>query len=202
MDKEHEAGQDQRLDRAEAGIVDIKKIMADIMASLDAMGANIDIMQADIAHIKNDLGYLKSVRLESKLSRSIRSIAMHVFQLRPPKVIQSSYERMDATMQKMVEDAIDDDRLSYDEYIRLEQTDIILSARRKQDGSEVWIPLEASHTIMPKDVDRVKESAEILSRLLGVAIIPVAAGRSVPPNIQRRADSAGVETLVIGRDRL
>ena len=145
---------------------------------------------------------LKSVRLESKLSRSIRSIAMHVFQLLPPKVIQSSYERMDATMQEMVEEAIDDDRLSYEEYIRLEETDIILSARRKQDGSEVWIPIEASYAIRSKDVDRVKISAEILSRLLDVATIPVAAGRSVPPNIQRRADSAGVVTMVIGKDRL
>ena len=193
--KKQGAKRDQRLDRIEADIVDIKKTMAEMMGK-------IDVMQADIAQIKIDLGDLKGDRLESKLARNIRSIAAQRFQLRSPKVIQSSYELMDANLRSKLEEALNDDRISYEEYIRLEETDIILSARRKQDGSEVWIPLEASHTIGSEDVDRVKISAEILSRLLGVPIIPVAAGRSVPPNIQRRADSAGVETLVIGRDRL
>ena len=207
--KKQGAKRDQRLDRIEADIAEIKAIMAkmgakiDVMqADIDVMQADIDVMQADIAQIKIDLGDLKGESLEAKLARSIRPIAAQRFQLRSPKVIQSSYELMDANLRSMLDEALNDDRISSDEYIRLEETDIILSARRKQDGSEVWIPLEASHTIGSEDVDRVKISAEILSRLLGVAIIPVAAGRSVPPNIRRRADSAGVVALVLGKDLL
>ena len=213
---------DQRLSNIEADIVEIKADIAELreqgakrsdIAELREQGAkrderlsnieeDIKEIKKNMASIMDDTGFLKGMVLESNLALRIRSIAAQRFDLRRPRVMRSSFELMDEDLQDALDEALNDNRITRQEQVRIEATDIILSARRKQDGSEIWIVFEVSYTIGSEDIDRAKKSAEILSRLLGVSTVAAAVGRSIPPNILRRAESAGVEALTVNSHRV
>ncbi len=187
-----------------ADIAEIKAVLADLIEQGVARDERLDRMEADIADIKTqikqiniDMGVVKGVSLELSLARSIKSIASQRFGLRKARVMTSRVDVMDEDMEDTIDEALNEGRITNRQYVRIEKTDFILRARRKQNGSEIWVALESSYTIGSEDIDRAKESAAVLRVLYGVPVIAAVAGRSIPPNLEKRAESAGVQTMIV-----
>ncbi len=144
-----------------------------------------------------DMGDLKDIFLELLLARSIISIASQRFGLRRARVMTSCVDVMNEDMRGTIDEALSEGRISNQQYVRIEQTDYILRALRQQNGSEIWIALEASYTVGSEDIDRTKESAAVLGVLYGSPVIAAVAGRSIPPDLEERAELAGVQAMIL-----
>ena len=82
--------------------------------------------------------------------------------------------------------------------MRLKVTDLIMRARRKSDGAEVWVAAEASGTIDESDVSRAAESAVALGAVFGEDASAVVVGHRIRHEDRERAKTQGVMVLIEG----
>ena len=175
-----------RLDRIEA---DIREMKADIRR-----------LKTDVAELKSDVAELKGDSLEFKLPQRIRPFLSQKLALRGARIMQSALGPDQGNeLSEAVERAADAGVITDAEETRILATDLILRARRKRSQSQVWVAVEASHTIDGYDVDRAHESAGVLRRMFGEAPVAAVMGYAVRADDKRRAEELGVEVFVIER---
>ena len=100
-----------------------------------------------------------------------------------------------------IERAADEERITDSDEERLRVTDLILHARRKDDGAEVWIAVEASGTIGQDDVDRASQSAGGLQAAFEEDAVAVVVGYRIREEDRERAEADGVTVLVVEEPR-
>ncbi len=204
-----------RLDRIEADIremkVDIRRLKTDVaelktdVAELktDVAELKTDVAELktdDVAELKTDVAELKGDCLEFKLPQRIRAFLSQKLALRGTRSMQSALGlEMGNELSEAVEQAVDAGLLSDAEETRVLATDLILRARRKADRSTVWVAVEASHTVDGYDVERARESADILGRVFNTDSVAVAMGYGVRAGEQERADALRVDVFVVDR---
>jgi hypothetical protein len=98
----------------------------------------------------------------------------------------------------MLDDAIDEGQLTWDEREAILLTDIVLSGRRRQDGQDIYLAVEVSGGIREHDVERAVERAALLEKL-GRPVIPVVAGRRINDEVAQIAFEQGVWCVLGGR---
>jgi hypothetical protein len=98
----------------------------------------------------------------------------------------------------LLDEAIDEGRMTDDDRNAIMRTDIVLSGRRRQDGQEVYLVVEISGGIGPHDVDRAVERAALLEKL-GRPVLPVVAGRRIHEDAAALARVQGTWAAVEGR---
>ena len=76
---------------------------------------------------------------------------------------------------------------------------MIMKGFHRKTKKELWVAVEASSTVDFSDIDRAKESAEILSVVYGAAAEAVAAGYQIPESVQEYAKQNGVMVVRISR---
>ena len=81
----------------------------------------------------------------------------------------------------------------------MEQTDIMLSARRRDDQRAVQVAISLFQDIADDDVLLARERADTLSKIMGTPAVPVVIGSNIPPDQQELADSLGVATITTPR---
>jgi hypothetical protein len=80
----------------------------------------------------------------------------------------------------VLDDAVDENRLSRDDMARILHAGLILTGRRRHDNAEAYFVVEVSVEIDPHAVRRVIDRARSLAKL-GRPAVPVVAGRSITP---------------------
>jgi hypothetical protein len=98
----------------------------------------------------------------------------------------------------LLDDAIDDGRLTWDERVAILLTDLVMTGRRRQDGEDVYLLVEVSGRIEPYDVERAAERAALLEKL-GRPVVPVVAGRRIEADVADLAAEQGVWYALGGR---
>jgi|SRR5690625_2325276 len=133
--------------------------------------------------IDTAIGYVVERRYEERASAYFQPIAHRI------RVLDR------AARDDLVDDAIDDGRLTRDEARALRLADTI--ARGRRDGEIVHLVVEASFTVDEGDVDRAADRAGLLERLVG-ATIPIVAGEYIDEDAQRKAGEKGVWRVLDG----
>lgn len=98
----------------------------------------------------------------------------------------------------LLDDAVDEERLTAEERNAIMRTDIVLSGRRRDDGQEAYLLVEISAGIGPHDVERAVDRAALLAKL-GRATLPVVAGRRIHDDAAALARVLGAWVVVEGR---
>jgi hypothetical protein len=98
----------------------------------------------------------------------------------------------------MLDDAMDQGRLTEAEKNEILLADMVFSGRRRQDGAEARYVVEVSSVVDDHDVRRALNRAGLLARL-GQPAVPVVAGRSIMPDAAAYAQQNGVAQVVDGR---
>ena len=147
-----------------------------------------------------DVADLKGDCLEFKLPRRIRAFLSQKLGLRGARIMQSALglEQGDE-LTGALEQAAEAGAITDAEETRVLDTDLILCARRKRDRSTVWVAVEASHTVDGYDVDRARESADVLQRIFGADSVAATVGYGIQAGERHRAEALGVEVFVIDR---
>ena len=177
-----------RLDRVESDIAEIKGEIVVINTRLDRMEGDIEVVKTDVAVLKWD-------SLEVKLHRRVRAILSQRFGLRGSRVLQSLVQDTSPELFEPVEEASDNGIITDAQETRINSTDIIVRARKKSDGAQVWTAVEVSNSISRHDIERVRQSVEAMRAVFQQEALAVVAGYRIQG--QEQADSAGVYTILV-----
>ena len=182
-------GMPARLDAIEADVAEIKR--------------RVTTLERDMEILKSDVATLKVDSLEVKIPRSIRPYLSQKLALRRPRIMQSAVTvEPDRELRDAVYRAVDENVITVDQEDRIAMTDLILRARRRDDGMAiVWVAVEASNTVNRNDIERARESADALRAIFDRHSIGVAMGYAIREEELRLADTAGVNVFIVDESR-
>ena len=148
--------------------------------------------------IVKDLTELKDFNLERRLPLKVRLALARKLGLRRARVMQcllmpdSKNELIDP-----VYDACESGRITYADEYRIEETDLILRAKRSDGSGFAWVAVESSATVTLRDISLARESSNILEVVFGGNVVAAVCGYDIQPEDERRADEMGVAVLLI-----
>ena len=174
-------GMPARLDRIEKDIAELK--------------ADVTVLKADVTVLKTDVAYLKGSDLENRLHKKIRGMVGSAFALRRPHIVQSPVLEPAEDFLDRLEDALGAGLITDEQDARIEATDFILRARRREDGAAVWVAVEVSNTVHAKDIQRARATADALRSVFDMEALAVAAGYRIDARDAERAKASGVQYL-------
>ena len=199
-------GMPARLDRIEKDVAELKvdvaqlKVdMAEVKADVAELKADVaelktDVaeLKGDVAQLKGDVGYLRGSDLEIRLHRNLRSIVSQRLDLMRPRIMQSQLQEPINEFADEVFDAHRAGRINREQYRRIERTDFIMRARLLDTHAPVLVAVEASATVDAHDIERARESADVLATIFGMETIAVVSGYRIDPRDSARAEAADV----------
>ena len=177
----------------------------DLTVRLDVLTQRVDDLTAQIVEVvkvqkehSDKIGILIGDRLERRIATMLPPALSDRLGLRRTQI---AYHPMllpstDSGFSASVEDAADRGIITDEQELRLKVTDLIIRARRKSDGAEVWVAAEASGTIDKSDVERASESAAALRAVFDEDASAVVVGHRIRPEDQARAEAQGVVVLI------
>ena len=149
--------------------------------------------------IAGQLGYLTGAELEPEIVRILPSRLNRIYGLYRARVIRGRgvrSERADAFLDE-VEDAKLAHAISDGQGERIEETDMIVRARRREGRETIYIAVEASATIRQRDVTRAHDAAVALRVAFGAESAAVAVGYGIRSEDRLRAENLGVEVIIM-----
>ena len=183
-------------------VAQLKTDVAELKTDVAELKTDVAELKTDVAELKTDVGHLKGSDLEHRLHRRIRALISRALELRRPRVVQGPVQEPDKDFADQVEDALDGGRITDAQEARIEATDFILRAQRRNDrATVVWIAVEASNKVHAGDIERVRASADALRAVFGVDAVAVAAGYGIDAPDAARAKAAGVRYLQVSPPR-
>ena len=186
-----------RLDRIEKDIAELKADVAVLNANVAVLKTDVAVLKTDVAVLKTDVAHLKGSDLEHRLHRRIRPLISAALAVKRPHIVQSMVQDPDRDFVERLEEAVESGRITREQDIRIEATDLILHARRRDDRVPVWIAVEASNKVHANDIQRARATADALRAALDTEAIPVVASYAIDPPDVKRAKAAGVRHLPI-----
>ncbi len=134
--------------------------------------------------LTNRVDDLRGHLLEEKMARRLRQRLGRELGLRAVRVVWAGGryfqpQRRGEAFSDNLEQTLEDGRLTDDEVGRLLDTDLIVWTSRISDGATVYVAVEASGVIGVSDIDRARESADVLTKLYDAHTIPAVYGFSI-----------------------
>ena len=186
-----------RLDRIEQDIVELNENVSRLNSDVEVLKADVAELKVDVAELKVDVGHLKGDSLEAKLPRWIIPALSQGLSLRRARIVQGGYQATNEDFLESVESNLESGVISEHQAARIQLTDTIVRARKRDGGETVWVAVEASNKVHQEDITRCLEAADALRRVFGEEALPVVTGYSIDPPDKRRADGGGVVYLEV-----
>ncbi len=175
---------EQRFEEVERRLSNLESVLEAFMRSTEQRFQQIE---KRLDRVERDTGELKGYTLE--LRYYSRAPALFGYYVRKPKVVD-----LGQFLDKLRDQG---HTFSRDEWVKLSEIDVFLSARHPETGETLYLAVEVSWELYPDDVERAIERAEIL-RERGVNVYPALAGREITHEAQRSVVRQGILTLVDG----
>ena len=140
--------------------------------------------------LTTDVGELKG----SDLERRYRERPFAYFQ----RLIRQAHTLSGDELNAMLDRAVTAGQLTEEDVDEIVWADAIVRGRRREDGQEVFLVVEASWGVGPYDVQRADKRAKLLAKA-GVTTLPVVAGMWVTPDGEVAAQATRVWRVTNGR---
>ena len=183
--REGQARLEERVGRLEEGQDELREGQARLEDRMDRMDDTV--------------GHLVGAELEREVHANIVNIASRQLGLNRVRILQSKIVTRSAEFQDAIDDAEEQKLITEDQASHLEQSDVILAARRKNDRISVHVVAEVSGLIGERDIDRAWDRAKTLARIKRTPVIPAVIGGSVAPPQQETANQKGVTVIITSR---
>ena len=190
-------GMPARLDRVEKDIAELKADVAVLKADVAELKTDVAVLKTDVAVLKTDVADLKGSNLELRLHRKLRPLACRALALKRPHIVQSPIQETDREFLVHVEEAVENDVITEVQDDRIEATDFIMKAQRRNDPLPVWVAVEASNKIHAKDIERARATADALDAMFEGSALAVVAGYRIDPPDAERAKASGVRYVPV-----
>ena len=189
----------ERLGRLESDVAELKTDMTDVKADLSEMRDWRGQTTLRLDRIEGRLGNLEGAELERRVHSDIANIASRWLGLNRVRIMQSRIVARSPEFQDIIDDAEEQNLITYEQGDHLERTDIIVSARRRSDREPVHLAIEVSRTIGDHDIARANDRAQSLSAIFDTPAISVVVGGNISQPQQELADSFGVRAIILPR---
>ena len=166
----------------------------------DRMETRLDEIVETQKYMLDQLGHLTGAELEREIVRILPSRLNRMYGLYRARVIigRGVQSRHAEAFLDEVADAKLAAAITEEQRQRIEETDMIVRARRRQDSREyIYISVEASATIRQRDITRANDTATALRTAFGAESAAVAAGYRVRPEDRQRAEGMGVALVIL-----
>ena len=186
-----------------ADMVEVKADVKGLKADMVEVKADVKGLKGDVSDLQTKVGGLMGSDLERRILTLLPPLLSQRLGLRRTRTIHhpNLTPSLESAFIASIESAADETRITDSDEERLRVTDLILHARRKDDGAEVWIAVEASGTIGQDDVDRASQSAGALQAAFEEDAVAVVVGYRIREEDQARAEADGVTVLVVEEPR-
>lgn len=145
----------------------------------------------------NILGRVQGENLEFKLGFVLVTSFIQRMDMRKFKIMRSCFTPYRKVFLDKIYAAKDDGMLTLEQTRRILATDMIAVGKQISGKSDIWIAVEASCAIDENDIDRAKESADLLSLVYQTDSIPAAVGYDIPDQTRRYAEESDVEVILL-----
>jgi hypothetical protein len=157
---------------------------------MDALRETVQTLGEHVATLLIDVGDLKG----SNLERRYRERPFVYFQ----RLIRQAHTLSGDELNAMLDRAVREGQLTDEDIDEIVWADAIVRGRRREDGQEVFLVVEASWGIGPYDVQRAHQRAALLAKT-GVIALPVVAGTWMTPDGELAARGIKVWRVTNGR---
>ena len=178
--------------KVKADITELKTDVSQLKTDVSQLKTDVSQLKTDVSQLQTDVGYLRGSDLEIRLHRNLRSIVSQRLDLIRPRILQSQLQEPINEFADEIYDAFRERRINRDQYRRIEQTDFIMRAQLWDTRSAVLVAVEASATVDEHDIERARESADVLASVFGLETIAAVAGYRIDPRDSARAEAADV----------
>ena len=182
----------ERQDRTEGQLAEVIRIQNSLLTTQNEMLTTQNEM-------RDHIGELRGAELERQIVWILPTRLNLMYDLYRPRITQRRGDQTPYTQPFL--DEIEDARLasviSDEQWRRIQETDMIVQARRNQDQSVTYIAVEASATIRQSDIVRAKSAADALQEVFEVETESVAAGYRIRSEDRRRAEDMGVSIVIL-----
>ena len=191
-----------------ADVAELKTDMAEVKADVAELKTDVAELKTDMVGVHNSLsdmnnllGQLAGDVLEAKAYRRIRPRVVQNLELRQSRILHSQLQETADELFYPVRAALDGGLITMEQDDRIHETDIIMHAQRKDDLALVWVAIEVSNTIDRTDIERARQSADILRFVFQQESLAVAVGYRISQGDQERAAESGVQVVTIPESR-
>ena len=178
--REHAETTNRRLESLEAGQDELKQGQAQLQTTVNGM--------------RGDLGNLSGSLFQRRAANFAVRVARRDFHLRQTSLVHQADHVGDSTLKQMLDEAAEDASRDFNEdgAALVEQADAVI-AGKAPDGTEVYLLVEASITVLKDDVDRAKDRAELLQRAVGTTTHALVIGEAIADEAATQAKDRAVE---------
>ena len=188
--REHAETTNRRLESLEAGQDELKQGQAQLQTTVNGL-------QTTVNGMRGDLGNLSGSYFQRRAANFAVRVARRDFHLRQTSLVHHADHADhvgDSTLKQMLDDAAEDASRDFNEDAAalVEQADAVI-AGKAPDGTEVYLLVEASITVLKDDVDRAKDRAELLQRAVGATTHALVIGEAIADEAVTQAKDRAVE---------
>ena len=179
--------------------------MANLLEKVESRLGQVDsrLGQVDsrLGQVENDAGEVKGSIVENRAERRMLHLAPSQYGLHSPLVVAGEVTAHGPTQQFL--DACLKAGATKEQVARLNNTDLIIRARRGEDGAStpVYVVVEAAYILNLEDVNRVGASVEILRGLVpksterDAAVVGALYGVSITDEAKSLAERQSIEVF-------
>lgn len=189
-------GVEDRLERVEARLEGVESRLEGLDSRLERLTMVVGELAAAQGRTETLVG-----RFEDRLGDIDGRVLELDFARRGPAYLGPIARRLrvidTGPLADMLDDAVDEGRLTESERRTIMLTDTVLTGRRRDTGQDVYLLVEISGRIDVHDVERASERAKLLEKL-GRPVLPVVAGRRIDADVATLALEQGVWSALGG----
>ena len=186
-----------RMEAVENRLERVEERLAGVEDRLTRLEEAITQLVETVRQMSVDIGYLRGVALETKLHRSVRSRVSQALGLRRSQIMQSELLEPLPELVQRINTALGNGLITDDQDSRVEATDVILRAERKDTQEPLWVAIEASSSIHQCDIQRARESADVLAVIFNEPAEAAVVGHRISDMDSERAGDARVHVLIV-----
>ena len=161
----------ERLERLESDVAEIKTTVSGLETSVSGLETDVSSLRTDMNLVKGRLDNAVGSNYEWKVTKSIGAVIGSSY--RRVRVLKGLPSGPSPEFMDLVADAEDDGLITDEQYLQIQQLDLVMTGRRKTDRAEVYIAGEVSITVGESDIIRAAQWAAMLSAAVGQPVEPV-----------------------------
>ena len=189
----------ERLGRLETDVAELKTDVGSLKTDMADMKVWRGETTLRLDRIEGRLGNLEGAELERRVHGDIANVASRWLNLNRVRIMQSRIVARSPEFQDIIDDAAEQNLITYEQGDHLQETDIIVFARGRSDRQPVHLAIEVSRTIADHDITRASERARSLSTIFGTPAISVVVGGNISQPQQELAESLGARAIILPR---
>jgi outer membrane murein-binding lipoprotein Lpp len=185
-----------RFTRIESDIRELKTDVAVLKTDVAVLKTDVAVLKTDVAVLKTDVAGLKTDVAVLKTDVADLKGASLESQVRErPFVYLSRFARRlrlvdDAELGRLVEDALDQGRVSEAEAEDLKLIDVVARGQTREPHAELYLAGEVSSVVNQYDLTRAVTRAALLQKATGVRTLPIVLGKIIGDELRTQAEAA------------